>query len=147
MIGRRFGRLTIRGESCSISTFACECDCGLWIMQTRKRLESGAQVECSRCAIATMHRIREALRAALPRRDHAAQSRATSAVADAIRAGVLTRPARCSTCDEEHARIQAHHDDYGKPLDVRWLCAPCHVAHHAKQRRAIKRAAREAVSS
>lgn len=27
--------------------------------------------------------------------------------------------------------IEAHHEDYDRPLDVVWLCRPCHVAHHA----------------
>lgn len=32
--------------------------------------------------------------------------------------------------------IQAHHDDYSRPLDVRWLCAFHHQNLHAEVRRA-----------
>lgn len=50
------------------------------------------------------------------------------AVDAAIACGRLTKPNRCSGCgcgDDEH-RIEAHHFDYAKPLDVIWLCTPCH---------------------
>lgn len=33
----------------------------------------------------------------------------------------------CGTIENVHA----HHDDYGKPLMVRWLCATHHARHHA----------------
>jgi ribosomal protein S27AE len=46
---------------------------------------------------------------------------------EAIRKGELTR-STCETCGAEKA--EAHHDDYSKPLDVRWLCRQCHAAHH-----------------
>lgn len=36
------------------------------------------------------------------------------------------------------ARAEAHHDDYDKPLEVRWLCTEHHRAHH---KRAKKKAA------
>jgi hypothetical protein len=33
-------------------------------------------------------------------------------------------------------RVQMHHDDYSKPLDVRWLCDDCHRAHHREHEKA-----------
>jgi hypothetical protein len=39
----------------------------------------------------------------------------------------------CEVCGE---LAQMHHDDYSRPLDVRWLCREHHLAHHAKERAA-----------
>lgn len=58
------------------------------------------------------------------------------AVDAALRCGVLIRPTVCSGCgcsDSEH-RIEAHHYDYSKPLDVIWLCTPCHERIDAERR-------------
>lgn len=35
----------------------------------------------------------------------------------------------CEVCGE--VKSIAHHDDYSKPLDVRWLCQMHHMRHHA----------------
>lgn len=51
----------------------------------------------------------------------------------AVRNGTLT-PKPCESCGASPA--QAHHDDYSRPLDVRWLCPPCHAAHHKAERQA-----------
>lgn len=53
--------------------------------------------------------------------------KAHSAISNAIRDGRLTRPTQCSQCGSEGKRIEAHHDDYSKPLEVRWLCKRCHA--------------------
>jgi len=52
---------------------------------------------------------------------------AHSAVARAIRNGSLVR-VPCVRCGEQ--KSLAHHEDYEKPLDVMWLCQPCHKQRH-----------------
>jgi len=34
----------------------------------------------------------------------------------------------CEVCGCKE--VHAHHDDYSKPLDVRWLCSPHHIEWH-----------------
>lgn len=46
----------------------------------------------------------------------------------AMKLGLLIRKP-CEQCGAEPT--DAHHDDYLKPLEVRWLCRSCHKAHHA----------------
>lgn len=53
---------------------------------------------------------------------------------NAIRDGKLMRQP-CEVCGK--AKAQAHHDDYSKPLEVRWLCVKHHNEHHRKEREAI----------
>lgn len=54
--------------------------------------------------------------------------RARTAVSNALRDGRLSKkPCQmCGTTD----RVQAHHHDYSKPLDVEWLCFACHRKDH-----------------
>lgn len=52
-------------------------------------------------------------------------------VGRAIKSGLLA-PEPCETCLAT-SPIHAHHDDYAKPLEVRWLCASCHRRHHASR--------------
>ncbi len=59
--------------------------------------------------------------------------RAGNLVAAAIFRGNL-KPRPCEVCGATRD-IDAHHDDYSKPLDVRWLCRAHHKQHHEKLRR------------
>lgn len=45
------------------------------------------------------------------------------AVGNAVRDGKLTKKP-CQSCGAEE--VEAHHDDYSKPLEVVWLCKPHH---------------------
>lgn len=55
------------------------------------------------------------------------QHAARQAVRNAVRRGVLTRQP-CEVCG--NPKSQAHHGDYSKPLDVRWLCSKHHAGWH-----------------
>lgn len=57
------------------------------------------------------------------------QTAAGNAVRRALKRGDLVRQP-CEVCGTTH-QIDAHHDDYSKPLDVRWLCRSHHRLHHA----------------
>ena len=50
----------------------------------------------------------------------------------AIKKGDLIRSSFCELCLESKDSIQAHHKDYGRPLDVVWLCNSCHGKAHRK---------------
>lgn len=51
------------------------------------------------------------------------------ALNNAVRAGRVVK-GPCEVCDST-GRVHGHHDDYTKPLEVRWLCP----AHHSEERR------------
>lgn len=57
--------------------------------------------------------------------------------ANAINSGRLVREP-CEVCAATPA--DAHHDDYSKPLEVRWLCERCHHDHHVAERRRVAEA-------
>jgi Zn ribbon nucleic-acid-binding protein len=43
--------------------------------------------------------------------------------------GQVTAPLACENCHNK-TNLYAHHEDYDKPLDVIWLCRPCHRKIH-----------------
>lgn len=61
------------------------------------------------------------------RAEDARRSKAHGAVASAIRKGLLVSTP-CIRCGEQ--KSLAHHEDYDKPLEVMWLCQPCHKQRH-----------------
>ena len=53
--------------------------------------------------------------------------KARNLVTYALQTGRLTRSTICEECGAE-TRTDAHHHDYPEPLDVIWICRPCHRA-------------------
>lgn len=49
----------------------------------------------------------------------------------AIRVGQLKKQP-CEICGSR--KSEGHHDDYGRPLKVRWLCRQHHKNHHVAQK-------------
>ena len=56
------------------------------------------------------------------------KARAVAAVSNAVRDGRLKKEP-CEKCGQ---KAQAHHDDYRRPLVIRWLCRTHHLEHHGK---------------
>lgn len=73
-----------------------------------------------------------------------ASDKAQNLLEEAIERGIVVRKVLCEKCGEApvfadgRTGIQAHHNDYNKPLDVQWLCQPCHHEWH-KNNKAIER--------
>lgn len=56
---------------------------------------------------------------------HELKAKCRSELRYAILAGKVIKPSNCSNCGEVR-KVTAHHDDYNRPLVVRWLCNDCH---------------------
>jgi hypothetical protein len=50
-----------------------------------------------------------------------------------VHSGKIVKPSVCSTCGNLPKRfLHGHHDDYTKPLVVRFICELCHGKEHRK---------------
>ena len=55
--------------------------------------------------------------------------KAREVVNNAMRSGRLIAPPFCEIC-KSRKKLEAHHNDYNIPLNVRWLCLSCHRCLH-----------------
>jgi len=63
------------------------------------------------------------------RKKYPEKYKANCIVNNALRDGKIKKQS-CELCGNK--KTQAHHDDYSKPLDVKWLCQACHSHIHNK---------------
>jgi len=94
----------------------------------------GRQKRCKECQIEYMRQLYKgrpirSKAAALYKARNLAKYEARKALQNAVAIGKMVKPESCEECGIE-ANLHGHHDDYSKPLDVRWLCPPCHMDWH-----------------
>jgi len=64
------------------------------------------------------------------RESHKKEHYAHTLLYRAIERGEIKKPNKCSKCGAENVKINGHHEDYDKPLDIIWLCDQCHAERH-----------------
>lgn len=79
-----------------------------------------------------------------------ADDRAQNILEKAVQKGIVVPKGTCELCGKTpkpmkdgRSRIQAHHTDYNKPLEVMWLCQKCHHAWHKKNKAVGRKEIRE----
>ena len=100
------------------------------------RYYNGLQPSCKQCTREYLKTYRQSksgkesmAKSGKKRREvHADKVYARAVLQRALKEGKKFREP-CEKCGASPA--QAHHPDYSKPLDVQWLCPPCHVNEHA----------------
>jgi len=66
-------------------------------------------------------------------KNHPKQNKAQHDVFCATRNKTLTPPRNCERCKKE-TKLEAHHYNYDKTLDVVWVCAVCHNQIHIEMK-------------
>jgi hypothetical protein len=56
----------------------------------------------------------------------------------AVASGKLHQAHACQLCGCGGVALEAHHEDYSKPLEVQWLCKKCHSETWRKERREME---------
>lgn len=81
-----------------------------------------------------------------------ADDEAQNLLETAIKQGVIQRKTHCEQCGDSgtmkdgRTKIQGHHCDYNKPLEVLWLCQKCHHTWHKNNKPIRKEVMEEALA-
>lgn len=105
-------------------------ECNKRDVKENYRANRGHYVEYEKRRFKTPVRKAHVLEYQRRRRKRSIKDSARTAVSNAVRDGKLVR-LPCEVCGDP--KSQGHHDDYTRPLDVRWLCFKHHREHHGQQ--------------
>lgn len=99
--------------------------CGEQLEETRQ----GKYRYCRKCHAEYMRKTRpKHSELSKKERDRSTARRMANA---AVKKGQIKKKP-CERCGA--VKSEKHHDDYSKPLEVIWLCRPCHIEHHKKMK-------------
>lgn len=103
------------------------CELVTWRRGRKSNGEARYRKVCRRCESARVKAVDASGSKRAWDRRNVTKRRAHKAVEYALMRGDLVRQP-CERCGGLPS--QAHHEDYEKPLDVMWLCPPCHGQRH-----------------
>ncbi len=66
------------------------------------------------------------------REKHPEKIKAHGKVRAALKINELSKPVECEICKKKKI-LEAHHEDYSRPLEVIWICRQCHIKLHRKK--------------
>ena len=99
-----------------------------WLLKERRRQRDKEQKRRAEGKVKKYDRL-EATRKW--RQKNKLKQAAHNAVARALKNGILNK-SPCEVCSKK--KVESHHEDYSKPLEVVWLCSKHHSARHVEIR-------------
>ncbi len=94
----------------------------IWRKASRRFYENHRETERARYRL-RYHRVKP------KRKRKSGRNRAMCLIHYHVGQGNIKKPDRCSRC-RRVGQLNAHHEDYSKPLVVKWLCSICHGLEH-----------------
>lgn len=97
----------------------------------------GHEGKCKKCRLSDLKKLRaigrfkerELLKAKKYSRIYPERIIAKGKIRNMLKYGKMIKPKKCEVCLKSK-KLLAHHEDYNKPLDVRWVCYSCHKLIH-----------------
>ncbi len=69
---------------------------------------------------------------------HPDRAKARNRITSLLSMGKITKPTACEKCNKTRP-VECHHPDYSEPLNIIWVCKPCHLLAHGKKSRFPKK--------